>query len=286
MYVETIPKSFLEIVREYAASEKLTLPVFPEVALELHKLMADPDVPVDRIAKVILTDQSLATQLMKLANSGFYAGLRKTSTITEAILRLGVNNVFNHVVALKQGAYYRAEDPTLNAYLQVLFMHALCTAGGSQWLIGELGHSAMKDHAYLGGLMHDIGKLLILKVIDTLISKYPNIKFTPAFIHDAIVSLHSNIGCTLLTTWNINEIYQQVVKDHHTYARYAGNMLLLVISVCNQSCVQLGVNTLHERTSAVLCLREAKVLNIEENTVNQLNKVIEEITLNGIHARL
>ncbi len=268
-------RSFLEIVKEYAASEGLKLPVFPDVAFELHQLLAEPDVSIDKVAKVISTDQGLTSQIMKLANSGFYAGLRKVSTIHDVILRLGINTVFNNVLAIKQGNYYKSSDPMLDAFLKVSYKHAICTAAGSQWLVISIGHQRLSNAAYLAGLLHDIGKLLLIKVIDAIKSKYSRTTITDAFVSDAVASLHQDIGYTLMSKWGIHESYCKVAKFHNSDDFDTGDALLMVVRIANQACRNVGVNTTHERQTDLYFLREVQILNIKESVLTGLEAVIE-----------
>ncbi|MFZ2446026.1 MAG: HDOD domain-containing protein [Syntrophobacteraceae bacterium] len=267
-------RSFLEIVKECAASERLKLPVFPEVALELHQLLADPDVSVGQVAKAICKDQGLTTQIMKLANSGFYRGIKGVRTVDDAIFRLGMNNVFNHVVAIKQGNYYRSSNPLMDTFLKVSFTHAICTATGSQWLAPRIGYQRLSNAAFLAGLLHDIGKLLIIKVIESLISICKSLPLTDAFISDTIVSLHAEFGHTLMREWGILDEYCKVARYHHVDEFDTSDALLMTVRVANQACVKYGVNTISERQIDLRSLKEVQILGIKEDVVDELENVI------------
>ena len=112
-------RSVVDIIKEYAASEKVNLPVFPGVAFELQQLLADDNTSIDQVAKVISKDQSLATQVLKLANSALFSGPNQVRTIKDATMRLGLNHVFNLVVCTSQGNLYKSSIPSLNQYLQI-----------------------------------------------------------------------------------------------------------------------------------------------------------------------
>ena len=162
MNTEENGRSLIDIIRQQANSEKLHLPVFPETALEVQSLLQDDNAPMDKIARVVNTDQALSSQLLRIANSAFFSGLNKVGTIREAILRLGTQQVFNCLVVASQQNAYKASNGAIGAHLQVLWKHAMGVSLGSKWLLEKIGYRDLKDTGFLAGLLHDIGKLLLL----------------------------------------------------------------------------------------------------------------------------
>lgn len=203
------------MVEEYAASESLNLPVFPRVAQELHEKMADEKSSVSDIASVITKDQALASQMLKLANSAFFAGLNRVRTIREAIMRLGVNQVYNCLIACSQKELYISHDKVIGEHLHVLWKHSLATAKGSQWLLRKIGFPELSDEGFLAGLFHDIGKLLLLKVLETIRIEYQDISLSESFTLELLDSMHVEQGYVLMTEWSIPPVYCEVAKHHH-----------------------------------------------------------------------
>src|SRR5208337_2998337 len=153
---------------------------------------------INDIAAIIAKDQALAGQMLKLANSAFFAGLNRVRTIRESIMRLGVNQVYNCLIACSQKDYYLSQDPVIGQYLQVLWKHALATAKGSQWLLRKAGYPELADEGFLSGLFHDIGKLLLLRVIETIRAEYQEISISESFVLEVLDSMHVEQGYTLM----------------------------------------------------------------------------------------
>ena len=118
-------KSLVEIIHERLSSKTLQLPVFHHVALKLMKVLAQEDYSIAQVAQMIIEDQALSSHVLRMANSAFFGGLSKVTTIRDAIVRLGAKQVTNVVTVVTQSQQYRAKDKTIAAYMQTLWQHSL-----------------------------------------------------------------------------------------------------------------------------------------------------------------
>jgi HD-like signal output (HDOD) protein len=268
--------SLLEMVQEYAASETLSLPVFPSVAQELYGRMADENSSVSDIAAIIAKDQALAAQMLKIANSAFFAGLNNVRTIRESIMRLGVNQVFNYLVASGQKNFYVSRDPVIAQHLKVLWQHALATAKGSQWLLRKTGYSELADEGFLAGLFHDIGKLLLLRVFETIRSENHDITLSDSFTLEVLDSMHVDQGYTLMVEWGIPQTYSDVVKHHHDENADCANTLLACVRIVDCVCAKAGVSLKPDPTIIPETLSEVDEMSIKEIVLAELEVVIED----------
>ncbi len=276
MIMQKNNSSLLDIVEEYVASETLNLPVFPTVAQELHKKMADENSSINEIAAIIAKDQALAGQMLKLANSAFFAGLNRVRTIRESIMRLGVNQVYNCLIACSQKDYYLSHDPVIGQYLQVLWKHALATAKGSQWLLRKTGYPELADEGFLAGLFHDIGKLLLLRVFETIRSEDKEIALSEPFILEILDSMHVAQGYTLMNEWSIPRIYCDVAKHHHDEEFDSSDSLLMAVRLVDQVCAKTGLSLRPDPTLVMANTPEAHAMSVKEIVLAELEIVIED----------
>ncbi len=279
MKPEKSTRSVIDIIKDFAASEKVNLPVFPGVAFELQQLLADDNTSMDQISNVISRDQALATQVLKMANSVLFSGPYKVRTVRDATMRLGLNHVFNLVVCTSQQKLYKSRNPILNKYLQVSWKHALCTAVGSKWLVQELGYRELRDEAFLAGLLHDIGKLVLIKVFDAMNSQNEDLAFSDAFIAKTFGALHSGQGYELMYEWGIPEIYCNVAMDHHKEDFDNEDVLLMSVRIANRACGARGVSTHPETAADLLTAPEVHALDIRGDVLDELETVIEDCIL-------
>jgi HD-like signal output (HDOD) protein len=272
-------QSLLDIVRESAASEKLTLPIFPGVLSELQALMSNENAPIEQIANAISKDQALSSQMLKLANSAFFSGLNRVRTIKDAIMRLGLNQVFNCLVMSSQSNYYKSQNATIDRYLQILWRHALATAMGSKWLLKKTGYRELADEGFLAGLLHDIGKLLLLRVLETVSSERQEMNLSDVFIQEILESMHVEQGFNLMKEWSIPTVYCNVTRDHHIEDFDSSDALLMAVRTVNQVCRKAGISTNPEGQIVPATLPEAHALAVREIVLAELEVVIEDAML-------
>jgi HD-like signal output (HDOD) protein len=273
-------RTLQEIFKEHIASEQLKLPVFPKVALELQEMLADDDMPMDRIAGVLSKDQALASEVLKQANSAFYSGMRSVQTIQDAIMRLGSSQVFNLLVCGGQREYYKSQNDTINGYYQLLWKHALATATGSKWLLERMGKRNLANEGFLAGLMHDIGKLLLLKVLDSMVAEEEDIQLTDAFIKKLFRSMHAEQGYSLMNQWSIPSIYSDVARNHHKEDYNTADALLMAIRIVNQVSRKVGTSTTPDEKMDPSSLPEVRALEIEADLLADLEGIIVEAAKN------
>jgi HD-like signal output (HDOD) protein len=268
--------SLLDLVQEYAPSEASNLPVFPKIAQEVYSRISNYSGSLNDVAALIGKDQTLAAQIIKLANSAFFAGINKVRTIRESILRLGSNQVCNYLVASCQKDLYSSKDKVIAHYLKVLWQHALATAKGSQWLLRKTGYSEMADEGFLAGLFHDIGKLLLLRVFSTIRVKHPDILLSDQFILDSLDSMHAEQGYALMKEWNIPMIYCEVARHHHDEETESSDWLLMAVRLVDRVCSAAGPSLKPDPSLNTATLPEVAIMSVKEIVLAELEVVIED----------
>jgi HD-like signal output (HDOD) protein len=276
MKAEKNKSSVLDLIRKYAASETVNLPVFPGVAFELQQLMADDNTSIDQVSKVISKDQALTIKVLRLANSALFSGPNQVKTIKDALMRLGLNHVFNLVICTSQQNLYKSAIPVLNKQLQISWKHALCTAIGSKWLVQELGYRELRDEAFLAGLLHDIGKLVLVKVFEVMMAKNDDLVLPDVLISKVFVLLHNEQGHRLMNEWGIPEVYCNVALDHHKEDFDKDDALLMAVRVVNQVCKVEGISTSPDPQIDIPSLPEVLALGITGDVLDELQSVILE----------
>lgn len=134
----------------------LDLPVLPATSQKVLELMADPEVSIDRIKKLVSTDPGLTMKIMKVANSAFYGSYRNIQNPTQAILRLGLNSVRNIVVATSMRNVYKRFGLT-----EKLIWEQMIGAALASNLIAKETRRTDPEDAFIGGLLHDVGKVVL-----------------------------------------------------------------------------------------------------------------------------
>jgi len=269
--------SLLDIITAELASEDLQLPVYSPVAARVQALALAPDTSPQDLEQVLMQDPTLASQVLRVANSAFYAGLSPVETMRVAVLRLGFDQIVQIAVLCAQKGQFRSRNPQIDALLQRLWQHSVSTALGSRWLAERCGYRNRSGEAFMAGLFHDIGKLLILRVVDDVRAK-------GAWAHDLPESLllellreqHAEQGARLLTRWNLPASYIQVARAHHAPEPDQADPLGLIVRLVNQTCTKLGLNIYPDPGVVLAASPEAAELGIKDVVIAELEIALED----------
>jgi HD-like signal output (HDOD) protein len=272
-----VNKSLVEFITDYLSSNTLELPVFHSVSLKLQQMLAKGNYSIDDVMAVINEDQALASKILRVANSPFYSGLSKVSTIRDAIVRLGAQEVANLTMMASQQDFYRSDNDLMNRNMHILWNHAQGCAIGTKWLATKVGYKDLAQEAFLAGLLHDIGKLFLLKVLDELAgTEQLSISLSGAVIQEVLDSLHTQQGHLLMQKWNLPEIYCQIVFNHHQEECRFDDILTTLVRLTNLACRKASVSMRHEPSIVLLTTREAQFLGVKEITLAELEMTIED----------
>jgi HD-like signal output (HDOD) protein len=219
----------------------LALPVMPAVALKVRRLIAQ-DAGMPAIVGAIERDPAIAAALVKYANSVVYAGLRDVTDLQQAVMRLGLVPVQQAVTALSARSIFDNADKAHHDLYRRIWLHSITTALAARRLASRVRVPA--ETAFLAGLLHDLGKVVILQSVSTLKGTSPGI----ATIDDATVlefvdALHCSIGDTLFEAWKIPADLREVLRRHHdTSLNGSGDMLIAVVQMADQLAAKAGAS--------------------------------------------
>ena len=269
-------KSLVEIIHERVSSKTLQLPVFHHVALKLMNVLAQEDYSIAQVAQMIIEDQALSSHVLRMANSAFFGGLSKVTTIRDAIVRLGAKQVTNVVTVVTQSQQYRTKDKTMAAYMQRLWQHSLGCALGTKWFAEKTGYKELAQEGLLAGLLHDIGQLFLLKVLEDVQASEPELALSKPVIVEVLQHMHVEQGTILMQHWHIPELYGEVVRQHHLETYDTSNTLLLMVRLVDMACKKVGIGLHHDPSLVLATTAEAQALGAKEVVLAELEIMLED----------
>ncbi len=136
------------------------IPASPWLLPHLDTLLKNPDATVEEIEALIRKDPGLSSAILRMANSAYFAASAKCDTLHDALLRLGNREVFRLSSVTIAGRWLANEVPGYGWEPGDLCRHSLCVAVAAEILAKETKH-VKPETAYLGGLLHDVGKLAL-----------------------------------------------------------------------------------------------------------------------------
>jgi HD-like signal output (HDOD) protein len=193
--------------------QSLAVPVLPDVAMRVMTLTADPEVPIFRLSDLVSKDQVLASRVLAMANSAYSASAMRISTIQESVVRLGTVAVRNVVLTISLTS--RMQDKAVYGERgKDLFVHALGAAYMARLIAEKV--KTNPEEAFLSGLVHDIGKLIILKLAYEHNRRHDE-KLPLEIIEQAERERHAMMGGIALRRWQLPESVDDPVMFHHDY---------------------------------------------------------------------
>lgn len=270
------PVSLVDVINRFIESDAVKLPVFNSASTRIQEEMAKKEPEIKIIEKVITADQALATQVLKIANSSFYRGLAEVGTVRAAIMRLGMEEIARIVLLATSRQQFNSADKAINLLMKKLWQHAVGCAYGAVWLARRYSYGVDQSQAFFGGLFHDVGKLLVLVIIEQIKRKNKNLKITEALLLEAMAKLHAREGAKLLAQWNMPEYFCVVARDHHASEVDEKNLLLLMVRMANLVCHKLGIGLEADATLVLPTTLEASLLNLTEIDLAELEIALED----------
>ena len=270
-------KSLKTLIEEQFESNSLQLPVFNQVALELQRMKHSDAVSMDDIAQVIMKDQSLASRILRVANSSFYGGLNKVDTVSRAVVRLGMDRVTNLAMVASQLLAHSAKVKIIADHLPDLWCRSFSCALGGRWLAEHSGNQGRAEEAFLAGLLHDIGELFLLKVLEKLAQeKEQPLDLNEPLMMEILDAMHAQMGYRLMMKWELPDSYARVARDHHADAVDEADVLLVITRLMDMACHKLGIGQPAEPEIVLAATVEAQSLGLKDIKLAELEVMLED----------
>lgn len=189
----------------------LELPVLPAAASQVVTLCGDEHCDARKLTEVVTRDQGLAGNLMRLANSTAYAGSVPIVSLQQAISRLGFGKIRELALIIScQSKVFTL--PGHERWVAYQLRHALAAAGFAQEIARHLRQNV--EEAFLCGLLHDVGRPVLLQTILDL-HKACGCIADPQAVDSAIGKLHSYVGSEMVKSWALPVRLSETIHHHH-----------------------------------------------------------------------
>ncbi|MBU0728975.1 MAG: HDOD domain-containing protein [Proteobacteria bacterium] len=194
------------------------LPTLPAVATQINEETKKKSLTAHSLGKIIAQDPSLTSKLLRLANSAYYGLARQVETPQRAITVLGLNTIQSLALSVSVFKLFSSDSEKV-IDLQGLWCHSLGVAVSSK-AITMITQPELAEKAFVGGILHDIGKIIIAhKIPDAMREILKLMKDSDINQADAESKVlgysHPRVGAMLAESWNFPEDYVNAVRKHH-----------------------------------------------------------------------
>ncbi len=208
---------------EHLVGKLKQLPVLNHVFHDLNRAMQDDSLTVDRVASIVERDPALTTNVLKLANSSFYGLSYQVSSTKRAIMVLGLSTIRNLALAASLIDSFK-RGPVSVLSLKGLWQHMFGAALCSRLLIGARA-PWLQEEAFLCGLIHDIGKLILC--MNFPVETREVIKAVQGKVEARVWQrelkvfgfTHAEVGAYMAEKWRLPKRFSRAISSHHHYDR-------------------------------------------------------------------
>lgn len=260
------------------------LQLIPSVAFKLLKLTSDEDASIKDLSRVIETEPALAAKVLRIVNSAAFFLPKKTTAIRHAVNILGFSAVRR--AALDQLFYNRLIRKKPNQKFNQLFFwqHCMFVASLGKAIAVTLKHPN-PDMVYTGGLLHDIGKVVLescgrLSYSDYL-TAYERSDCSLIESERTFFGLtHADVGMVFSAEWNLPPVIAAMIAFHHElppadspYAEYI--LEIAIIAFANYVAWVQGIGSGEQTCGPELQEAVLKVLDVEKLDLERLLQQVD-----------
>jgi putative nucleotidyltransferase with HDIG domain len=189
----------------------LDLPVLADAAQRVMRMALDEDVDPTALSETIKRDGAMASHLLRVANSPLYRGRAAIVSLQQAVSRLGMSKVREIALAVVcESRVFRVRG--YDAEVRGAFRHSLAAA----YFAGEIARvkRTSVEEAFLCGLLHDIGRPVLLQAIVDL-ERELSVRAPHVAALSAADAHHEAVGAALVLRWELPPRVADAVRRHH-----------------------------------------------------------------------
>lgn len=271
----------------------------PTQAARAFQLSCDPKSTLEDFIKIIEADEVLTARILKIANSVYFRRGEQAKDIISAVANIGLNEI----KCLLSAAMLKSLLQGNSKYRNTLWANSVGTAIACKHISGFT--SVVEGEAFLCGLLHDVGKLILLQRLPQKYEKIIHVyhssgKASPLIEEEFLDLTHIEVGKWLAEKWNFPESVRRAISFHHqkwpeenTCRGKKTSPAMLVKCGNNLShMLKLGHSSQYSKLSVVaeeererictqLSINKEQLLQIEKNILRQFDSEFSLYTMEG-----
>ena len=265
-------------IRAHFRAHKPPPSSFPALAAKVIDLVEQPSLDVNKLVHTISQDSAISAKILQVANSAAYARSASVEDLRAAVMVLGLREVANIAVGVAGRSLFdmeaRAEFDMFAKHWNRLYQQSMTTAFAAGAL--ALDRRLRSDHAFLSGMLHDVGKSIALRSLSGLmmtgkVTEPPS----DAVVERLLDALHIELGYDMHTTWNLPAFCTQICQRHHEEEIDPKEVLLHVVRLTSGLSLLRGA---YRETLARQVRQSIVALGITPRAGRSLGTQIEEFS--------
>jgi two-component system, cell cycle response regulator len=271
--------------------ENNRLPSFPHAAAKLIQASQDDTASLKDFAKILETDPGLSIQVLKIVNSPVYGLNRKITTLSEAVVFLGMDELRKQALSMTLFRQMFENNRSESFDLLFFWRHLLSVAVLSHEIAKAVRYPDPEE-AYVAGLLHDVGKIFLI-----LQGRVDYAAFIQALSIDTDVVIeeerrfigmgHDAVGAWFCDQWKLPEKLTAVARYHHqAFERQdlsdSEKKLISLVSLADFLCWTQGIGSFDFIHPPVLAPEVGEMIELGQaeiiEAIGVMNREMENIS--------
>jgi len=197
------------------------LPSLPSIYAQIVEELNDPSSTIEEIGQIVNQDIAMTAQFLKLVNSAYFGLSHTVTSPAEAAMYLGIDTIKSLVLSIH--TFSQFDDLNGRGFkLDALMHHSLRTAGRAGRIAKfERSNSRVVNECFIGGMLHDIGKLLLAanfpKDYEEVTRLVEEVGFASCVAEKQLFGVnHAGVGGYLLGLWGLPLPVVEAISLHHS----------------------------------------------------------------------
>ncbi|MDP2861804.1 MAG: response regulator [Desulfobacterales bacterium] len=208
-----------------------SLPSIPSLYIEVVEQLNLPECSIRRVGETIANDLGMTAKILQLVNSAFFGIPRHVSDTTQAVSFLGLDTV--KALILSIGIFSKFEQSaSFHFEIEPLLRHSIKTGAiAKEMAIKENFSKHLADEAFMAGVLHDVGKLVLAanmpEQYDEILERAGTQKIPHVEAEQQVLGVtHSAVGAYLMGLWGMPNTTVETIAFHHSPMDYPADSLI------------------------------------------------------------
>jgi putative nucleotidyltransferase with HDIG domain len=256
------------------------LPPMPVLAVQALQMTKDPKVSARDLQSVITRDQALTARILRIVNSAMFARRGEVSTVSHAVAVLGMDSIRSIIMSASVQQVLLSGGPKGHDLgTRLLFDHSWGAACAAR-ILAESTRYPNAEEAFLCGLMHDIGKPILMRnfparYAQIMAEVYAGRAGFHALELQAFGFSHAHVGALVAERWNFPWRFSEAIAYHHDPLSASEHLQLsCIVNLANSIMVRMEIGFQKKKDLDVAAEPAAGFLNLTDQA---LNEIIDEV---------
>ncbi|MBI9044030.1 MAG: HDOD domain-containing protein [Anaerolineaceae bacterium] len=257
----------------------------PASVTRILNILEGEEASAEEVGDLLGHDQALAANVLQAANSAYLGYGPSCTNLSDAVMRLGFGRIRTLVLGVAAAGSLSGSLKGYRMGSGELWKHSISTAYVAQWL-SKRNRSIPPEDAYVAGLLHDMGKLLLdqfaLADYARLFDLVQNYGLTFFQVEQKLFGInHAQVGSMMANKWNFPQPLVSAIEFHHSPTGKKDNILASIVNVANaiapadeETTKRLGKREINEKALHSLKIEPDQIDSIKE----ELNQYFTMIT--------